>query len=176
METSATSAQAGDDLQHELVDPVSQELLKANQFGVSIVESLLARQQSGTAAGLFRSSILLASKWERRSKEQCRADCSWMVCCVERPCALVLSNSPSKPTTISPHFTQAPAHLLTWKILVQHSKAKWKHRTCEQGLKLQGWFPFLFQFSIIPPRASALQRGWEFSSSHSQMPNACLPR
>lgn len=62
METSATSGEAGDDLQHELVDPLNQELLKPNQFGVSTVESLLPKQQSGAAAGLFRSSILLVSK------------------------------------------------------------------------------------------------------------------
>lgn len=62
VKTSATSGEAGDDLQHELVDPVNQELLKTNQFAVNIMESLLPRQQSGTAAGLFRCTILLASK------------------------------------------------------------------------------------------------------------------
>lgn len=62
MKTSSTSGEAGDGLQHELVDPVYQELLKPNQFAVSIMESLLPRQQSGNAAGLFRGTILLASQ------------------------------------------------------------------------------------------------------------------
>lgn len=79
-------------------------------------------------------------------------------------------------TTILPHFTQAPAQLLTWKILVQHVQANWKHRTCERRLKPQGWFPFLFQFSVIPSLASALQGGWESSSSLSLLPNACSLR
>lgn len=62
MKTSSTSGEAGDDLQHELVDAVNQELLKPNQLAGSIMESLLPRQQSGTADGLCRCTILLASK------------------------------------------------------------------------------------------------------------------